>query len=258
MDTVRVDEENLREAAAVGNVDKVEALIRQGVDVNSRNSMNGWTALHWACNRGHQTVVEQLVQNGADSSIQNAKGETCPQLTDNPQIRILLGAAAAGEGNDSASHHVTTLPIVPNYISNPPFPHVSGSNDLTPGSNDRFQRSELCAAPSSYVAERVFKVRVANSEEKDFIEIDVPRQMTFDQLVTLMRTELAVDAKAVVKKVRKLPDTIVRNDRDVQRLCDYQELELVLAQEPAKPVGSISAVTGYRATVSPKQIDVVY
>ena len=42
METVRVDEENLREAAAVGNVDKVEALIRQGVDVNSRNSMNGW------------------------------------------------------------------------------------------------------------------------------------------------------------------------------------------------------------------------
>jgi len=42
MEAASLDEENLREAAAVGNVDKVEALIRQGVNVNSRNSMNGW------------------------------------------------------------------------------------------------------------------------------------------------------------------------------------------------------------------------
>ena len=107
--------------------------------------------------------------------------------------------------------------------------------------------------------ERVLKVRVANSNEKDFIEIDISQQIAFDQLVTLMRSELAVDAKAVVQKVRKLPDTIVRNDRDVQRLRNYQELELVLAQEPgAKSVASASAVTSYKATVSPKQIDVVY
>jgi len=44
MEAASLDEENLREAAAVGNVDKVEALIRQGVNVNSRNSMNGWWA----------------------------------------------------------------------------------------------------------------------------------------------------------------------------------------------------------------------
>jgi len=49
------------------------------------------TALHWACKRGHPTVVECLLQNGAESSIQNDKGETCLQLTENPQVRILLG-----------------------------------------------------------------------------------------------------------------------------------------------------------------------
>jgi len=106
--------------------------------------------------------------------------------------------------------------------------------------------------------ELVLKIRVANSDEKDFIEIDVPRPATFDQLVALMRSELALDAKAVVRKVRKLPDTILRNDRDVRRLCDYQELELVLLQESAIAGASTSAVAGYKATVSPKQIDVVY
>jgi len=42
MESASIDEENLREAAAVGNVEKVEALIRQGVNINSKNSMNGW------------------------------------------------------------------------------------------------------------------------------------------------------------------------------------------------------------------------
>jgi len=105
-----------------------------------------------------------------------------------------------------------------------------------------------------FVAELVLKVRVANSNEKDFIEIDVPQQTTFDQLVALIRSELALDPKAIVRKVRKLPDTIVRNDRDVSRLHNFQELELVLVREST----SISHVTGYKATVSPKQIDVVY
>lgn len=104
----------------------------------------------------------------------------------------------------------------------------------------------------------VLKVRVANSDEKDFIEIDVPRQTTFDHLVTLMRTELALDTEAVVRKVRKLPDTIVRNDRDVRRLHDYQELELVLAHGSTKPVSAMTGAISYKATVSPKQIDVVY
>ena len=36
-------------------------------------------------------MVECLLQNGAESSIQNDKGETCLQLTENPQVRILLG-----------------------------------------------------------------------------------------------------------------------------------------------------------------------
>ena len=37
-----INEADLREAAALGDLDKVKALIRESVDVNSRHSMNGW------------------------------------------------------------------------------------------------------------------------------------------------------------------------------------------------------------------------
>lgn len=34
--------ERLREAAALGNEDLIQELVKQGADVNSRNHMNGW------------------------------------------------------------------------------------------------------------------------------------------------------------------------------------------------------------------------
>jgi len=83
-----------------------------------------------------------------------------------------------------------------------------------------------------FFAELVLKVRVAG--DQDFIEIDVPRGsretrslLTFEFLVSTMCTELGVERKRVVK-VRKLPDTIIRRDRDMQRLVNFQELELVV------------------------------
>lgn len=334
MEDARINEDNLREAAAIGDLDKVKALIRQSVDVNSRNSVNGWTALHWACKRGHLTVVECLLQNGAESNIQNDKGETCLQLTENPQVRILLG----GEANASGSHFTTTLPIVPNYISNPPFPYAVYSS----ASSDHCQLNEVSAASSSSTAgmkilkvrlasslqmhkdfieievsrqttydqlvttmwdelglcsnadlrmvrklpnteirndrdvqrlhnyqelelvlnhdfpPRILKIRIANSDEKDFVEIFAPPRDSFDDLVKDMRFHLGVDANTIVRKVRKLPNTIIHNSGGVQRLHENDELELVLAQDAMKFAASTSGDTGYKASVSPKQIDIVY
>ena len=42
-------EEQLRESACYGDVDAMTSLLQAGVNVNSVNAMNGWTALHWAC-----------------------------------------------------------------------------------------------------------------------------------------------------------------------------------------------------------------
>ena len=42
-------EEQLRESACYGDQDAMTSLLQAGVNVNSANSINGWTALHWAC-----------------------------------------------------------------------------------------------------------------------------------------------------------------------------------------------------------------
>lgn len=81
------------------------------------------------------------------------------------------------------------------------------------------------------VTELVVKIRIAYSDEKDFFESELDkRQLTFDALLNMMCIELNVDKK-LVQKIRKLPDTIVRNDKDVKRLVDFQELEMVLTNK---------------------------
>jgi len=70
------------------------------------------------------------------------------------------------------------------------------------------------------------KCRIANSEEKDFVEVDVP-SLTYTGLLQSCCEELEVQ-QAAVAKIRKLPNVLVRKDKDVLRLSDQQELELVL------------------------------
>ena len=77
----------------------------------------------------------------------------------------------------------------------------------------------------------VLKLRIANLEDKDFIEVDLDKSsLTYENLVSLCCHEFDVKAHNI-KRVRKLPNTIVRNDKNVKRLLPFQELEIVLKRE---------------------------
>ncbi|XP_028842933.1 ankyrin repeat domain-containing protein 40 [Denticeps clupeoides] len=120
MSTLSLDrelQERLREASAIGDLDEVRALVDSGVNVNSQNEINGWTCLHWACKRNHKHVVAYLLNSGADRDILTAKDELAAQLTSKAEIKRLLGV----EVEDVPEAKEPELPIVPNYLSNPPF-----------------------------------------------------------------------------------------------------------------------------------------
>ncbi|XP_008945690.1 PREDICTED: ankyrin repeat domain-containing protein 40, partial [Merops nubicus] len=82
------------------------------------------TCLHWACKRNHAPVVAYLLHAGADKEILTKKGESPAQLTSKPEIRKMLGAED-DELPDLKKD--SELPIIPNYLANPPFPYVYNS-----------------------------------------------------------------------------------------------------------------------------------
>ena len=87
-------EEKLREAACFGDLDGLQALIRQGADINSQHKINGWTALHWAAKRNNAQCVQILLSNGSNYKLRTSKGEMPYQLTTNDQLRNLLGGTS--------------------------------------------------------------------------------------------------------------------------------------------------------------------
>ena len=90
-------EESLRETACLGDVDKVGVLVGAGVDINSQNGVNGWTALHWAAKRSHKHVVSFLLQSGANPTIRSHKNELAVNVTQSKEIKRLL----SGEESES-------------------------------------------------------------------------------------------------------------------------------------------------------------
>jgi ankyrin repeat protein len=58
-------------AAKIGNVNKLQALLEQGVDVNTIDGLSGYSALMFASKEGHFHAVKFLIENKADLNIRN-------------------------------------------------------------------------------------------------------------------------------------------------------------------------------------------
>lgn len=261
-------EELLRESACVGNLEEIDNLLTIGVDVNSKNGVNGWTALHWAAKRGHLQAVQKLIDAGAVKTIENTDGKVPADLTSNRNIRILLGAAPI-EGGDNSDDKQS---FKPNYLSNPEFlytksRHVDRSNDLKSVHNYHdeqgfiFQPPQVTCttgnqwSPAGLVVNPdyiVLCVRLANmlKSNSDFIEVEIKRQSapSLESLIEILCDAVNLGIKPEhVQKIRKLPHTALRNDRDVQRLTDYQTLEIVMQPNVLHPIDGAIASTDHIA-----------
>lgn len=112
-------EHTLREVAALGNLKAVIHLAHSGVNLNSQNAMNGWTAMHWAAHRGHDLVVTALLRSGADPLIKTQKGQTALDLAANHEAVVAVLRAAVGDSVETTVGPEPALPIVPTYMKNP-------------------------------------------------------------------------------------------------------------------------------------------
>jgi len=250
-------EEKLREAACFGDIDGVKELLSRGVNVNAQHDINGWTALHWAAKRNHLNIVNLLCNHGADKNIPTNKGEVAAQLTGEGVIKVLLNAMKGSGGG--ASPAPTTpkpavkrerveekLPITPNYLRDPPLAYQvdiedrpapekkekeKTSNNSSHKIDKRLKLNNFRDEPET--SELILKIRASNQADPDFIEIEIPRDaLTLEYLVVMGCEELGLSS-GNVDRVRKLPNTRLRRDKEVERLVNYQEIEFVLREPSA-------------------------
>ncbi|CAO2587407.1 Ankyrin repeat domain-containing protein 40 [Lemmus lemmus] len=118
------------------------------------------------------------------------------------------------------------------FSSVPSKPPVSlePQNGTYAGPAPAFQPFFFTGAFPFNMQELVLKVRIQNPalRENDSIEIELDRQeLTYQELLRVSCCELGVNPDQV-GKIRKLPNTLLRKNKDVAPLQDFQELELVL------------------------------
>ena len=73
-------EEQFRESACYGDVDAMSSLLKAGVNVNSVNKMNGWTALHWACKVNSNNIPATLITHYSYTRLQASCSTNIPLL----------------------------------------------------------------------------------------------------------------------------------------------------------------------------------
>jgi uncharacterized protein len=109
------------EAAAAGEVERVERLIDSAADVNGF-SADGWTPLHLAAFFGHARVVELLLAHDADVAAlsRNSNGNTALHAAlagHHPFVAgLLLGAGAAVNAADAAGWRPLHLAAANNHL----------------------------------------------------------------------------------------------------------------------------------------------
>lgn len=112
-------EEALRESAAVGNIKNVQYYLARGVNINSQNRVNKWTALHWAAKRDHPDIVRLLLAHEADTTLLSSNGERAADMAKGAEVRQLLNGGDDKSGCECGSEQKTDLPFVPNYLAAP-------------------------------------------------------------------------------------------------------------------------------------------
>uniref|UniRef100_A0A8C9KGM2 Uncharacterized protein n=1 Tax=Panthera tigris altaica TaxID=74533 RepID=A0A8C9KGM2_PANTA len=91
-----------------------------------------------------------------------------------------------------------------------------------PGASPQLPTDPGDATPEDACLELVLKVRIQRPKENDFTEVELNRgELSYQNLLKVSWV------KPEQVKIRRPPNTLLRKDKDILRLQDFQEIKLV-------------------------------
>lgn len=73
-------------------------------------------------------------------------------------------------------------------------------------------------------------IRIKCNFDEDFIEVDIDKLSTdFESFKKICLSELDQSMSGSLVKIRKLPNILIRNSKDIRRLKNEQEIEFVFS-----------------------------
>ncbi len=118
--------------------------------------------------------------------------------------------------------------FVPSFLKYPDFSHL---RHFEPEAKKQKQPIETVVVKQNVVpVNGLITLKIRLESDRDFIEIDFDRSNTsFEQFKSILANELQLgdDGRGIVK-IRKLPNVLVRNDKDIERLRNEQEIEICI------------------------------
>lgn len=213
--------EDIREAAWTGDIITLSRMIEfQGVDVNERHKINGTTALHWAVKGGYTNAVSYLLSKGADPKLEDNENRTPLDLAKKASISIKSAIGIDDEEGmqqlrfekeqnqfeKEQKQFLSSLAFTPTTVPQLPQPKILNE-----------QKIQNLKVPIT--------IFVKESGSKDVIEVDLEKK-TYDYLYNLIISEF--NLKEPIKKIRKVPNILIRKDKDVERISSGITIEYEL------------------------------
>jgi len=163
---------------------------------------------------------EMLMESGADPEILNHSGQSPSDVAIDGDVKEYLDPSQ------------TNIQIKSEIIA----PEEKGIVHIQFPSQEIERKvpkaPKLVQKPTKIEKYKILKIRLGQVTDPDFIEIDLPEtQWTYQDLMSVMLNELCLEEQPeshTIERIRKLPNTRLRRDIEVQRLVDYTELELIL------------------------------
>ncbi|KAK4534575.1 hypothetical protein CDCA_CDCA02G0600 [Cyanidium caldarium] len=162
----------LRDYARFGDADGVASLTSDAMwpdattrshFVNAAEESSGNTALHMACANGHASIVQLLLERGADASVCNQRGNTALHWAAmNGQLACVQALLRAGDAAERAANSIDS-------VCDPWARNASGNTALDEA--QQAQRHEVCAFLAEHM-ERHTGATTATADASDWLDAE--------------------------------------------------------------------------------------